>query len=125
VRTATKVLVASGVFSGVIAIAYWFVAYEIAGTVFLATMAASLFFAAGYAARAARGSVPAEDRPLATPREAAGEEVGPFPQSSLWPVFLGAGSLLLAIGLIYGVWLLVLGGLISAAALLGMAREGR
>jgi hypothetical protein len=125
VRTATKVLVASGLFGGVIAVVYWFVAYEIAGTIFLAAMAASLFFAAAFAARGARGTVPAEDRPLATPEEAAGEEVGPFPEGSLWPVFLGAGSLLLVVGLIYGVWLLAIGALISAAALLGMTREGR
>jgi hypothetical protein len=125
VRTATKVLMASGAFGGVIAVVYWFVAYEIAGTIFLATMAAALLFAAAFAARGARGAIPAEDRPLATPSEAAGEEVGPFPEGSLWPVFLGAGSLLLVAGLIYGVWLLAIGGLISAAALLGMTRESR
>jgi hypothetical protein len=125
VRTATKVLLASAGFSIVIGTIYWFVAYEIAGTIFLASMGASLLFAAAFAARGSRGATPAEDRPLATQREAAGEEVGPFPEGSLWPVFLGVGSLLLAVGLIYGVWLLALGGLISAAALLGMAREGR
>ena len=124
-RTATKVLVASGLFGAVIAVAYWFVAYEPAGTIFLAAMAASLFFAAAFSARGARGDVPAEDRPLATPKEAAGEEVGPFPQGSLWPVFLGAGSLLLVVGLVYGIWLLAIGGIITAAALLGMTREGR
>jgi hypothetical protein len=125
VRTATKVLTASGLFGAVIAVVYWFVAYEIAGTIFLAAMAASLFFAAAFGAREVREGSPAEDRPLATPGESAGEEVGPFPEGSLWPVFLGAGSLLLVIGLIYGVWVLALGGLISAAALLGMSREGR
>jgi hypothetical protein len=125
VRTATKVLMASGLFGTVIAVVYWFAAYEIAGTIFLAAMAASLFFAAAFALREARGGIPPEDRPLATPGEAAGEEMGPFPAGSLWPVFLGAGSLLLVIGLIYGVWVLALGGLIFAAALLGMSREGR
>lgn len=124
-RTASKVLLASAVFSGVIGTVYWFVAYEIAGTIFLGAMAASLLFAAAFAARGARGPIPAEDRPLATLKEAAGEEVGPFTEGSLWPVFLGAGSLLLVAGLIYGVWVLALGMLISAAAILGMTREGR
>jgi hypothetical protein len=124
-RTASKVLLASAVFSVVIGTVYWFVAYEIAGTIFLAAMAASLLFAAAFAARGATGVSPAEDRPLATPKEAAGEEVGPFPEGSLWPVFLGAGSLLLVAGLIYGIWVLALGVLISAAAILGMTREGR
>jgi hypothetical protein len=123
-RTGTKVLLASAAFGAVIAIVYWFVAYEIAGTIFLASMAASLLFAAAFAALGARGGVPEEDRPLATPAEAAGEQVGPFPEASWWPVFLGAGSLLLVLGLIFGVWILVIGGLISAVAVLGMTREG-
>ncbi|MGH2573674.1 MAG: aa3-type cytochrome oxidase subunit IV [Actinomycetota bacterium] len=124
-RTATKVLVASAAFGGVIAVAYWLVAYEIAGTIFLAAMGASLLLAATFAARWARGEPPPQDRPGARPADAAGERVGPFPEASVWPVVLAAGSLLLAAGLIYGVWLVVLGGLIAATALMGMIREGR
>jgi hypothetical protein len=125
VRTATKVLLSSAGFSGVIGTIYWFVAYEIAGTIFLAAMAAALLFTAGFVALSARGPLSAQDRADAVPAESSGEQIGPFPRASIWPVFLGAGSLLLVVGLIYGVWLLVLGGLISAAALLGMTREGR
>jgi hypothetical protein len=125
VRTATKVLLASAAFGAITATAYWLVAYEIAGTIFLAAMGASLLFAAAFAARWARGELPPEDRPGALPAEAAGEQVGPFPEASVWPVLLAVGSLLLVAGLIYGVWLVVIGGLISVAALLGMTREGR
>jgi hypothetical protein len=125
VRTATKILLASAAFGAVIAAIYWFVAYEIAGTIFLAAMGASLLLAAAFAARRAGGGFPPEDRPEALPSEAAGERVGPLPDGSVWPVFLAAGSLVLAAGLIYGVWLVAIGGLIAAAALLGMTREGR
>jgi hypothetical protein len=125
VRTATKVLLASAAFGAVIAAIYWFVAYEIAGTIFLAAMGASLLLAAAFAARGARGDVPPEDRPEALPAEAAGERVGPLPDGSVWPVFLAAGSLLLAAGLIYGVWLAAIGGLIAGAAVIAMTREGR
>ena len=124
-RTATKVLLSSAGFSVVIGTIYWFVAYEIAGTIFLAAMAAALLFTAGFVALSARGPLSAQDRADAVPAESAGEQIGPFPGASIWPVFLGAGSLLFVVGLIYGVWLLALGGLISAAALLGMTREGR
>jgi hypothetical protein len=125
VRTATKVLLASATFGAVIAAIYWFVAYEIAGTIFLAAMGASFLLAAGFTARQGQGDLPPEDRPGALPAEAAGEQVGPLPDGSVWPVFLATGSLLLATGLIYGVWLVAIGGLIAAAALLGMTREGR
>jgi hypothetical protein len=124
-RTATKVLVASAAFGAGIAVVYWFVAYEIAGTIFLAAMGASLLLAAAFAGRRARGELPPEDRPGALPSEAAGEHLGPFPEGSVWPVFLAGGSLLLVGGLIYGVWLAVIGGLIASAALIGMTREGR
>jgi hypothetical protein len=125
VRTATKVLLASAAFGAVIAVIYWFVAYEIAGTIFLAAMGASLLLAAVFAARRARGELPPEDRPAALPSEAAGERVGPFPEGSVWPVFLAAGWLFVVGGLIYGVWLVIIGVLMAAVAFIGMTREGR
>jgi hypothetical protein len=125
VRTATRVLLASAAFGATIAVVYWFVAYEIAGTIFLAAMGASLLMAGAFVGRRARGDLPPEDRPEALPTEAAGEHVGPLPDGSVWPVFVAAGSLLLAAGLIYGVWLLAIGGLVTGAAVLGMTREGR
>jgi hypothetical protein len=68
--------------------------------------------------------VPApEDRSDGGPEDAAGEPLGVFTSSSAWPIALAAGTVLVAGGLAYGMWLAALGLVATAIALVGLARE--
>lgn len=63
-----------------------------------------------------------EDRPDAT-QEAGAGEIGYFPASSIWPVSMGLGAVLLAVGLVYGVWYWIFGGIMLVGAIIGFATE--
>ncbi|HEV2356101.1 MAG TPA: cytochrome c oxidase subunit 4 [bacterium] len=121
--TTGRVMLGAAAFALVVAAIYWFVSYEMAGTLMLLTMTAGLAIAAVYLA-ARRGS-PAADRPEARPADAAGEPVGVFASHSPWPVVLALGCAVGLTGLIYGWWLAALGGLAVTAALVGLVRDDR
>jgi cytochrome c oxidase subunit IV len=127
VKTATKVFVGSGIFAAVVAVVYWYVAFEDAGTTLLAFMSLMLLTVAGYlivlGALRRRKPLP-EDRPDASPGDGA-DVVGSFPLSSAWPVVMAGGLVVFGAGLVYGVLLLPLGGLIFAGAVIGLMRESR
>lgn len=113
----------TALYSAVIAAIYWFASYETAGTVLLVFVV----LAAGLAVTVpallvpvARGGPwhvagivnrllgfeedrgPAHDQPLT-----AGPE--PIPSSSPWPLLGGVAALLLALGIVFGPWLLAPG----------------
>lgn len=121
--TAARVLLAAAAFIFVVDIVYWFVTYEPAGTFLLGVMVVGFLFAGGYIATASRGAVLSADRPDLRPQDAAGERVGVFAAASPWPLALAGGLLVALVGLVYGVWLLVPGIVITIAALLGLMRE--
>lgn len=123
-RTAAKVFLGSAVFSLVIATVYWLVSSEPAGTILLASMVLAPGLMAGFAALAAGGPGRApEDRANALPGAAAGQPVGTFTPRSAWPAILALGSLFVAGGLVFGMWLLLPAGALFALALVGLARE--
>jgi hypothetical protein len=93
--------VSSAVFGIVIAIAYWIVAREPLGVLFLGIMAAALFFAATYAVVAERDADLASDEPDADRAEAAGEDLGIFTTHSAYPILI---ALCILGGLIGIVW---------------------
>jgi hypothetical protein len=64
----------------------------------------------------------AEDRPDASPADGAGD-LGFFPSLSVWPVVIGAGAVVIANGLVFGVWLGLAGGLLLTIGLVGYAVE--
>jgi hypothetical protein len=68
---------------------------------------------------------PPEDQPDATPADAAGEDLGEFPTSSAWPLFLVLGALTTGAALVYGLLLLPLGLGVIAWAVVGLMRESR
>jgi Cytochrome c oxidase subunit IV len=113
----------SGLFGLVVAAVYWFVSYEIAGTVLLAgfgiaTGAAFLILArsAGRSRRSegARNSAPFED------------EGGLVPLRSLAPFWVGLGLAVMSLALGFGLWF-VLAGLVPLALGAGswLAEVGR
>jgi hypothetical protein len=48
-----------------------------------------------------------------------------LPHSSIWPFWLGVGSLVIANGFALGLWGLIPGSIIMGGALLGFARQSR
>lgn len=123
-RTGAKVFLGSALFSAAIGLLYWLVSGEPAGTALLASMVLAPGTLAVYASLSARGQeLPPQDRPEAGPADGADEPVGTFAAASAWPVILGAGSLLVAAGLAYGVWLLIPAAALLMLAVVGLARE--
>lgn len=126
----------TGLYSAVVGTIYWFVSYEVAGSVLLAfVFVGALVFVAVTAAAvrgervtAARGrgalarylGFAEDDSP--SPLELAEEPVAP---ASLWPLASGAAATLAALGLVFGAWFLVPAAGLGLAALHGWLTELR
>ncbi|MGH2725149.1 MAG: aa3-type cytochrome oxidase subunit IV [Actinomycetota bacterium] len=122
--TGAKVFLGSAAFGAAVAGAYWVVSYEPTGTVLLGFFGVAPLLVAGYVALKARGTRrDPEDRPEATPAAAADEPLGEFAVESVWPVVLAAGAALVGGGLVFGLWLFVVGALVTAIAVVGFTRE--
>ncbi|MHB1503727.1 MAG: aa3-type cytochrome oxidase subunit IV [Acidimicrobiales bacterium] len=120
-----NILVGLAVFFAVVSLGYWFWSYEPAGTAMLAgTVLFGLLPGAYYFWWAKRMKPRTEDRPDATLKEGAGV-VGSFPGSSIWPFVLGMGLFLVVLSLVFGTWLLVVGGAITLYATIGVTAESR
>jgi hypothetical protein len=98
--TARSLFISSAIFSGAIAVIYWFVAHEPAGTVLLSFMCAALIVVALYMFFAERDAGLYADKPDATPAEAAGEHVGTFITQSPAPFWVGFALACLMLGLV-------------------------
>ena len=134
-------------FAGLIGAIYWFVSYEIAGTILLLALGASaaLFVATiGSLRRSARSDVVPEDGgpalkakvglkrlvgfeedsdPAAhTPLET---EEEPVAHTSAWPILTSTTGLLLGVGLLYGPWFWVPGLALAAVVLWGWSSQLR
>jgi hypothetical protein len=113
----------SGLFGVALAAIYWFVSYEIVGTVMLGGFGlatAAAFLVLGRSARGARlharntGKNGTDDA-LETASEAPfADEGGPVPLSSAAPLWVGLGLAVMGLGLAFGVWF-VLAGLVPLA----------
>jgi hypothetical protein len=126
VKNETVVVAISMLFLGVIAAVYWVTSYEHAGTTLLTVSALAYLLLGGYlfgCRRRMRGLRP-EDRPDATAAEAAGA-VGYFPAASVWPAALGLGVIVVAVGLVFGPWFFVVGGIVTVGAIIGYAVEAQ
>lgn len=98
--TARGLFIVAALFTGVLAIAYWFVAREPAGTMLLGFMTAALATVAIYMFFAQRDADLFADRPNATMREAAGEHVGTFVTHSPAPFWIGIAIAAIVLGLV-------------------------
>jgi Cytochrome c oxidase subunit IV len=63
-----------------------------------------------------------EDRFDATYADGEGE-VGYFPSASMWPAGMGLGMIFAVIGLIYGLWYLIIGAILFFGAVIGWMTE--
>jgi Cytochrome c oxidase subunit IV. len=131
----------TAVYSVLIGVVYWFVSYEVAGSVLLAfVVLATLLFVgvSGAFVREARdeilppsgsagsrvvGSVNRllgfEEHAGSTNSEPLAAGLEPIPTGSIWPFIAGLAALLLLLGLIYGPWLLLPGVVLSAGTVWG------
>ena len=116
-------------YSGLITVIYWLVAYEWAGSLMLGFLfGAALFFVV-----VVRATLPGSEEKLgerkgifglfnraigfADDQDGAATgplqlEDDPFPTATLWPVILASGATLLGLGLIYGPWLWIPGAVV-------------
>lgn len=118
--------VGAAVFLGITCALYWFLSYEDAGTVMLLFGAAAYLMLGGYIVlqwtRRARLPRP-EDKEDGDMADGAGEPLGFFPAASIWPAGIGLGAILVAIGLIWGTWYIVIGMIVLMGAIIGLAVE--
>jgi hypothetical protein len=114
--TETRVFLLMAVFGLAVAVIYWFLSYEVAGTVLLvgfglatAVIAAKLAVDRGprrlgrpVAPAADAASPDAADRPFA-------DDTGRLPGATIAPFAVGAGVALVALGLVFGLAPLIVG----------------
>ena len=137
------ILLRVSIFGFVAGIVYWFLSYEWLGTVALLVLGAGPGFAGlilvleqrqrggtgesrAVAMRRLAG-IPPQDPP--GPSDLGAEDLGVLPLPTIWPLAASLGVAMLFTGLIYGLWLVILGlGLIVYAAwgwLAAVNRENR
>jgi hypothetical protein len=123
-KTEWRLFVGAAAFLTLTSTVYWFVTYEDAGTVMLGLgMLAVLMIGVWllFQSRRLDGPRP-EDRPDASPGDGAGD-LGYFPASSIWPLVVGAGMVVVANALVFGPWLGFTGGLIVLVGVIGYTVE--
>jgi hypothetical protein len=127
VRIVFRLLVGLGAFGLGLGTIYWFVTYEVTGSVLLWTFGLMPLIVAAWIHRRLRAGTAStsSDDPEATPADGAGELVGSFPSGSTWPLFLALALLALGGALVYGAILVPLGALLVSFAVLGLMRESR
>lgn len=124
-RAEAIVLLFVGFFFGMVALAYWFLSYEDAGSVMLVgTFLLGSVPGFYYLWWSRRMSPRPSDNPEATVDDGQGV-VGSFPGSSIWPFVLGLGATFVALALVFGVWTLAVGLFLAIAALVGVIFESR
>jgi hypothetical protein len=135
----------TAVYSVVIGTIYWFVSYEVAGSVllFFVVFSALSFVGvvAGFVPRARDEIVPEkastlgriggsvlrvlgfEEHQGAANREPLATTLDPIPVGSWWPLIAGVAASCLLLGLVYGPWLLLPGIVIAAGTVWGWVTQ--
>jgi len=97
---ARYLFLSSAAFTAVLAVSYWLVAHEPAGTVLLGFMTAALLVIALYMIVAERNAGLYADQEDATPAGARGERIGTFVLHSPAPFWIGVALAGLMLGLV-------------------------
>jgi hypothetical protein len=108
-----------GIYGVAIAVIYWFISYEVAGSILLLAFGLATAFAAAYllldvrrtGRGAALGGRPWQWLGLAPTEDEApfGDETGRLPGQSIAPLEFGFGAAVAGLGLVFGPWLVALG----------------
>ena len=117
-----RLFVGGGLLMALNAAIYVLLTSEEAGATMMTLSFVALLFVGAYIALQARrhGTRP-EDQAEPEPDE--GADVGYFPSSSIWPFVAACGVTVMAVGLVFGMWLTLIGGLLLGTATLGYALE--
>jgi hypothetical protein len=100
VKTGLMLFISSAIFAGTIAVVYWFIAHEPAGTMLLGFMAAALTVVALYMIFAERDADLYADDKDATAADAAGEHVGTYVTHSPAPFWIAVALTGIVLGLV-------------------------
>ncbi|HEY8523563.1 MAG TPA: cytochrome c oxidase subunit 4 [Acidimicrobiales bacterium] len=116
-----RVFLAVGAFVGLLAVIYWFTAYEDAGTALLVVAAVLGLWCGAYLWLQHR------PRPGKGAPDAAGGEppVGWLPHASVWPFAIGLGTATVFNGLVLGIWVIVPGAALLALGIGGFVAQTR
>jgi hypothetical protein len=114
-----------GAFFGIIAVIYWFLAYEDAGFLMLIGSCLLGILPGAYYLWWAKRMTPLEgDEPEATVADGAGV-IDSFPGSSIWPFLLGMAALFATLTFIFGLWLAPIAAALGLSAIIGAVAESR
>lgn len=135
----------TGVYSIVVGTVYWFVSYEVAGSVLLAFVVFAALAFVGVAGAFVRGAhseiVPPgtsgvarvlgsvnrvlgfEEHAGAVSSDPLAAGLEPIPTGSIWPLIGGIAALLMLLGLVYGPWLLLPGIVLAAGTVWGWVTQ--
>ena len=111
------------VFYAVIAAIYWYFSRDQIGTTALALTGALAFLVAFYALYTSKRVYPRPEDRLDAEVDEADPEYGFFSPHSWWPLVLGFSTMVIVFGLIFAVWLIVLGVFVLFVALIGWMFE--
>ena len=111
------------VFYAFIAAVYWYFSRDQIGTTALALTGALAFLVAFYALYTAKRVYPRPEDRLDAEVDEADPEYGFFSPHSWWPLVLGFSTMVIVFGLIFAVWLIVLGVFILFISLVGWMFE--
>lgn len=124
-RVEARFLLIIAAFAAVVALIYWFTAYEDGGTAMLVAECFLGLLPGGYYLWWSRRMTPrAEDDADARPEDGAGV-VGAFPSASVWPFVLGLGAAMTALAFVFGVWTAIFGITLAISAAVGVIVESR
>jgi hypothetical protein len=124
-RVNGAILAIIGIFFGIIAVVYWFTAYEDAGFLMLIGSALLGLLPGGYYLWWSSRMKPLEgDEPDATVSDGAGT-IDSFPGSSIWPFLLGMGAMFATLTFIFGLWLAPIALALGLSAVIGGVMESR
>ena len=111
------------IFYAVVAAAYWFLSGDEIGTTALVMTGALAFLVAFYVLYTAKRVYPRPEDRLDAEIDEADPEYGFFSPHSWWPLAVGFAAFLVTLGLIFAVWLVVLGVMVLMFALVGWMFE--
>jgi hypothetical protein len=123
VKIEGRIFALGSIFFVLVASIYWYVARDPIGTTALALCGGLAFLIGFYVLYTAKRVYPRpEDREDGEIDEA-DPEYGFYSPHSWWPLVMGFATFLVVIGLIFAVWVVVLGVLVLALALVGWLFE--
>jgi len=124
-RVNGAILAIIGIFFGIIAVVYWFTAYEDAGFLMLIGSALLGLLPGGYYLWWSSRMKPLEgDEPDATVSDGAGT-IDSFQGSSIWPFLLGMGAMFATLTFVFGLWLAPIALALGLSAVIGGVVESR